>query len=335
MQENDYIVLLHKQLTRQIEPDEQAMLQDWINQSDEHARLADDLRQAWDRSTGYEKTFHPDLDAAFGQLQARIHAEPVSVPLQVLSFRRRLLRVAAAVAVLMVGVWGGIQYFSGALSMPERMVVSSSDVTKEVLLPDGTQVWLRQGASLEYPAAFAANERPVRLHGEAYFKVAHDSSKVFRVEMDQQGSVEVLGTEFNIRQSTAEAAVTVRQGKVRFYPETDKSQGVVLTAGDKAVLHKTARRIVTEKVSTFNELSWQTGGLEFIRTPMKQVISDLEAYYNVKITLQNTNLQLCKYTAPLTNQPLERVLESLSLTYQLQLKKTGAKEYLLTGGNCQ
>ncbi|MCC6280942.1 MAG: FecR domain-containing protein [Saprospiraceae bacterium] len=334
MQENDYIVLLHKQLTGEISPAEQLLLSDWINQSADNARFADDLRLAWEKSAGYEKDFQPDLNAAFRQLQARIQTEPLSIPLQVLTFRQRLLRVAAVAAVLIAGLWG-YQQFSGAGVVPESVVVSSEKGTKEVLLPDGTRVWLREGASLAYAAAFAGKKRQVKLSGEAYFEVASDSSKVFHVEMqDQKGGVEVLGTSFYVRQNAQETAVTVRTGKVRFTPDAN-SKSVILAAGEKAVLDKSKKLLTTETVLTFNELAWQTGGLEFIRTPMKQVVSDLEAYYGVQITLSNTSLQYCKHTAPLTNQPLEKVLESLSLTYQMQVKQTGPKEYLLTGGTCQ
>ena len=334
MQENDYIILLHKQLTGEISPAEQDVLGNWLRQSADNARFADELRLAWEKSAGYEKDIHPDLNAAFRRLQARIHEAPVSTPLRVLTFRQRLLRVAAVAAVLIAGLWG-FQQFSGSVAMPEAVVISSADGIKEALLPDGTRVWLRQGARLEYPAAFAGTERPVRLQGEAYFEVASDSTKVFRVVMaDPKSSVEVLGTAFNVRQSVEETAVTVRSGKVRFSPDAN-NKSVILTAGQKAVLNKSKRQLVTETVVTFNELSWQTGGLEFIRTPIPQVIHDLEAYYNVQITLSNSNLQHCKHTAPLTSQPIEKVLESLSLIYQIQVKQTGPKAYQLTGGTCQ
>ena len=331
MQDNDYIVLLHKDLTGEISPAEKAALTDWIARSEEHARLAGDLRAAWEKSEGYEKNFQTDLDAAFGQVQARIRAE---APMRVLHFRHRLLRVAAAVAVLVAGIWG-FQHFSGLNNGPEQVVVSSESGMKEVTLPDGTHVWLRAGAQIGYPAAFAGKDRPVQLRGEAYFEVAHDSSKVFHITLeDGKSGVEVLGTAFNVRQATDETTVTVRNGKVRFYPD-ENSKSVILTAGKKAVLNKVKRQIVTENVLTFNELSWQTGGLEFIRTPMRKVISDLETYYNVQINLTNTSLQDCTHTAPLTNQPIEKVLESLSLTYQMQVKQTGPKSYQLTGGTCQ
>lgn len=331
MQDNDYIVLLHKHLSGEISPADQTTLDAWLQSSTENARLADDLRLAWEKSEGYEKTFDTDLDAAFGKVQARIRTE--EQPIRATFVRSQLLRVAATIALLLAGVWGFRHFYH--VEAPAQMIVSSPTGNKEVTLPDGTQVWLREGAEVAYPAAFAGNTRPVQLKGEAYFKVAHDASKPFRVQMeDGKGSVEVLGTQFNVRQNAEEIAVTVREGKVRFAPET-QSNGVVLTAGKKAVLNKARRQIVTENVLTFNELSWQSGGLEFVRTPLRQVVRDLQTYYNAQITLGNSNMLDCTYTAPLTRQPLEKVLESLSLTYQMQWEKTGANAYRLTGGSCQ
>lgn len=333
MHQNDYIVLLHKHLTGEISPEEQSALSDWLRQSADNERFANELTLAWEKSEGFEKDFQPDLNAAFQQLQERIHVVPVVTPMRVLTFQQRLMRVAAVAAVLIASVWG-YQQFSGA-SDPVYDVVACETGQKEVVLPDGTHVWLRQGSQITFPHEFAGKSRPVQLQGEAYFEVATDSSKSFRVTLaDQKGTVEVLGTSFNIRQGAQETSVTVRTGRVRFAPDA-QSKSVVLAAGEKAVLNKVKKQLETENVLTFNELSWQTGGLEFIRTPMRQVISDLETYYGVEITLANTKLQYCKHTAPLTNQPLEKVLESLSLTYQMQVKKTGAKTYLLTGGTCQ
>ncbi|MBL7784067.1 MAG: FecR domain-containing protein [Saprospiraceae bacterium] len=331
MQDNDYIVLLHKHLSGEISPTEQASLDAWLQSSADNTRLADDLRLAWEQTGGYEKTFDTDLDTAFGKVQARIRAE--EQPMRATFVRGQLLRIAAAIVLLIAGVWGFRHFYYNA--SPTQMVVSSATGTKEVTLPDGTQVWLRQGAEVAYPTAFAGNTRPVQLKGEAYFKVAHDASKPFRVQLeDGKGSVEVLGTQFNVRQNTDETAVTVREGKVRFAPDA-QSNSVILTAGKKAVLNKARRQIVTENVLTFNELSWQSGGLEFVSTPLRQVVRDLQTYYNAQITLSNSRMLDCTYTAPLTRQSLEKVLESLSLTYQMQWEKTGANAYRLTGGSCQ
>ena len=85
---------------------------------------------------------------------------------------------------------------------------------------------------------------------------------------------------------------------------------------------------------TLNDLAWQTGGLAFVKTPLSQVMSDLEKYYQVKISLNNPAMANCPHTAPLTNAPLTQVLEALALTYQLKVKEVGSGAYELSGGIC-
>ena len=125
----------------------------------------------------------------------------------------------------------------------------------------------------------------------------------------------------------------MREGKVRFSPAGNKTAPVLQTR-DRAVFNRTNATLHLFKVPTFNELSWKTGGLEFVRTPLEVVIADLEKYYQVKIELRNPALRTCLHTAPLTNQPIERVLESLSLTYQMQVVKPAPGQFILTGGSC-
>ena len=69
---------------------------------------------------------------------------------------------------------------------------------REMLLPDGTKVWLNQSSVLKYPRAFEGKERHVYLDGEAYFEVARNHEKPFTVK-SQAMDVRVLGTSFNIK----------------------------------------------------------------------------------------------------------------------------------------
>ena len=236
MQENDYIVLLHKQLTGEISPAEQKTLNEWLGQSVENQGFADDLRIAWEKSAGFEKTFQPDLDAAFRQLQVRIQAAPASSPLRVLTFRRQLLRVAAAAAVLIFGLWG-YQQFSGSVAAPESLVVSSSAGNSEVLLPDGTRVWLRKGARMEYPAAFAGRERTVRLQGEAYFEVA-------RTEM-----IRNLGMAYSELERKWGIMLPVREANVQYRRPVRYDENIILLT---QIRQKPERRIRFD-TSIFNE----------------------------------------------------------------------------------
>lgn len=331
---DDFICLLNKSLTGEITPAEAVLLREMIAQSPENHKLANELTQVWEHSAIIQKTFNPDLDHDFAQLQAKLRASEEKPLVRVIPMGQRLMRVAALFALLIAAVWTWNSF--GGSNTPVRTETASNQDFRLLELPDGSRVWLRRAAQLQFPQQFDSKERRVQLSGEAYFEVAHNPAQPFKVELPDHGTVEVLGTQFNVcaLPTDNESSVLVRTGKVRFKPDNQK-QSVVLIAGQKAAFnHEHAKILVTEP-ATLNELAWQTGGLEFVRTPLAKVISDLETYYRVKIELRNRNLSTCTYTAPLTNQPIDKVLESLALTYQMHVKKTTVAQYVLEGGNCQ
>ena len=69
----------------------------------------------------------------------------------------------------------------------------------QVVLPDGTKVWMNAASTLRYPTRFTGNERKVFLNGEAYFEVVKNARMPFRVIVDTDMTVQVLGTHFNIK----------------------------------------------------------------------------------------------------------------------------------------
>lgn len=339
MQEENFILLLGKQLSGDLSAAEAAALEEWLKTSPEHRQLAGQIRQVWQQVGTAEKTFRPDLDADFRKVQARIRALDKSAEqrgrtVSLWSAGQTWLRLAAALTLILGAVWG-YDHFVRPAAMVTQIV--DNDAKREYVLPDGSHVWVRQGGQLSYPAAFKGSERRVQLRGEAYFQVSHDAGHPFRVEMENGGSVEVLGTEFGVRQSADDgaASVLVRSGKVRFAPAA-QAEPAVLTASQRGVYNRAqSGSIQVSKVTTFNDLAWQTGGLEFVNTPLADVVADLENYYGVKIELQNSALRACPYTAPLTSKPLDNVLKNLALIYQLKVEARQAGEYVLRGGVCQ
>ncbi|MCB9353939.1 MAG: FecR domain-containing protein [Lewinellaceae bacterium] len=331
MHSNDnYILLLSKKHSGEISPDEQAALDEWLAQSPEHSLLAAQMKAVWEQAGSYQKEFSPDLDAAFRQVQDRIRAEE-RPPLRVVSLGSRLLRIAAALALILASVWSYREF-----SAPDMMRAVAGAETRMLSLPDGTDIWLRQNAEIAYPTHFDGNERHVSLQGEAYFEVAHNPARPFIVDLPNGDRVKVLGTKFGIRLDPAlnQTMVFVRSGKVHFSPKLQPN-GVILTERQKAVYDRNSTQLTVDKYASLNELAWQTGGLEFVRTPMEEVVSDLERFYKVDITLRNTAMRACLHTAPLTNQPIEKVLESLALTYQFRVEHPAPGQYVLSGGDCQ
>jgi ferric-dicitrate binding protein FerR (iron transport regulator) len=330
---DDYIILLNKAFTGEISPAESAQLTQWMQQSPENQKIATDMQAMWEATGASTRSFHPDLDADFSSLQKRIAAQ--TQPTLKVAFRAsRLLRVAAAMALLLgaYGVWR--VYNSGGAAMQVETVADAG--FRKIQLPDGTSVWLRKNSTLTFQKQFNGVSRRVQLNGEAYFEVLHDAARPFSVALPDGSLVEDLGTEFDVRAfpSDAEASVLVKSGSVRFSPGGSKN-GVELTPGMKGIFDKSAHKMTIDESRSFGDLAWQSGGLEFISTPLSTVVSDLERFYKVRIDLRNESLRSCTYTAPLTNQSIDKVLESLAISYHFQVKKTGESTYALLGGNCK
>lgn len=330
MKENDFILLLSKRFSGEISPEETVMLSEWLNQSPANKVFEADAQRIWEKAEGYGRTFTPDLGADFQKVQARI--QEIGQPALRVAWGQRLIRVAAVIALLLTAVWGWQQFSASPVS--EVLVSAENTGQKNVELPDGSRVWLREGSQLTYAEKWTGKERRVKLRGEGYFDVQHDPAHPFKVELENGGIVEVLGTQFDVRQTAKQTSVLVRSGKVHFSP-TAQTSGSVLTANQKAVFDHSAAQVRVSSVNSLNELSWQTGGLEFINTPLSSVVSDLERFYSVKITLSNPAMAGCPHSAPLTSQSIDKVLETLILTHQLRLKQTGEKTYELSGGQCR
>lgn len=327
MQENQYILLLTRQWSGEISREEAAVLQVWLDASPDNVRTAETFKAIWENSTEPALPFHVDINADFQALQSRLQHKNRSSMRPVLS---HVLRAAAAIVVLGGAIWA---YRTTYPDVVLHTVAVDDEAVRKIDLPDGTKVWLRRNASITYPETFAADRRTVSVQGEVYFDVKHDAKHPFRVQLPSNGRVEVLGTQFAVNAQERQPSVVVRSGKVRFQPG-GSIHDVVLTAYQAAAFYGENKPIEVRNLLTLNELSWQSGGLEFIRTPLARVVEDLQKHYNVSIELENKNLADCLHTAPLTNQTIDDVLASLALTYSLQVIKTGPAQYRLSGGNC-
>ena len=330
MKESEFTLLLSKRFSGEISPEQSAKLDEWLHHSPENRQFATDMQRIWEKADGYGGNFSPNLDADFQKVQARIRQ---AAPTQLrFTLGQKLMRAAAVLVLALASIWGWQQFASNPAA--ETMVAAENSGFKTVALPDGSNVWLREGSRLIYAANFAGQTRQVKLQGEGYFEVEHDPAHPFKVELELGGTVEVLGTQFNVCQTADHTSVVVRSGKVRFSPAAN-TEGPVLTANQKAVFNRAEAQVRVSTLSSLNELSWQTGGLEFVNTPLSQVVRDLEQYYGVKITLGNEKMLGCPHSAPLTSQPIEKVLETLALTHELKVKKLDTQTFELNGGTCR
>src|SRR5690606_8372692 len=153
----------------------------------------------------------------------------------------------------------------------------------EVVLADGTHVWLNAASSLKYSNAFNDVERTVELTGEAYFEVKHMPDKPFKV-ISQNQTVKVLGTHFNINSYKKEPDIktTLLEGSVDV--SNDRGKLILLKQGEQSV--NTANMISKRKVSVEEVLAWKSGFFHFENASLETVLNQLSLWYDVEVDIK-------------------------------------------------
>lgn len=152
----------------------------------------------------------------------------------------------------------------------------------QVILPDGSKVWLNAASSLKYPTSFAGNERNVQLTGEAYFEVAKDASKPFKVNVNEL-NVKVLGTHFNVMAYADEDAIktTLLEGSVQL---TSGGSSSMLKPDQQGIVRGNKINIVDVEASSF--VAWKNGYFEFSRSNIQDIMKQLSRWYDMQVVYE-------------------------------------------------
>lgn len=168
-------------------------------------------------------------------------------------------------------------------------LTTSSGGFYQLLLSDSTHVWLNSESRLVYPSFFEGEERIVELQGEAFFRVAYDSLRPFKVKA-RNVVTEVLGTEFNIRTYLQEDIhVTLLQGSVKVRNE-NAGQEVVIRPGEDAGLQEDGSFLVKE-VDTDAYYLWTKGYFYFDNESLLEIMRELGRWYNVRVVFRNAEVR--------------------------------------------
>ncbi|WP_207515359.1 FecR family protein [Longitalea luteola] len=166
----------------------------------------------------------------------------------------------------------------------------------QVVLPDGTKVWLNAVSSLRFPAGFTGTERVVELTGEAYFEVASlpiagsGKKMPFKVIIPPPppaegiggAQVEVLGTQFNVKAYADEASIntTLLEGAVTM---SSQKKRALMKPGHQARVTKDGQMIVDEHADVEEALAWKNGRFQFTDAGVETVMREIARWYDVTI----------------------------------------------------
>jgi len=209
--------------------------------------------------------------------------------------------------------------------------------TYQVVLPDGTRVWLNADSKISFPSRFSGKTRQIQLSGEAYLEVAKDKTRPFVVKTDKQ-QIEVLGTHFNVNAYPEEAATktTLLEGRVKVSQQVSQnhfrspsrnektSSSVELKPGQQSVVSESPN-ILIKNIDPEQAIAWKNQLFMFESENIQTIMRMIGRWYNVDIV----------YTGPIKSgtfsggvsrfDNLSEVLQSLESTGKVHFKLEGRR----------
>lgn len=340
--------LLHKYLSGECTDEEKAEVDRWLQESPRNQEKMNDMKQIWDIPPG--KRIAVDPEDAWELFRNRV-LEPRKKPhakagqpsgsgkvypayqhrnrRQERPLRMMAYFVAIAAVLLVTFLF---TYQSAQDSALPEYELSMQEITTEkgqrttVRLSDGTRVQLNGDSKLMIPENFKDNHRIVTLEGEAYFEVVPGQSNNFFVYANNSVT-RVLGTKFNVRAYPDDDSVEVVVAEGRVSMSSDENMHapeVQLTQNQRGTLSRSGEVMAAPIDDTDLYLGWTKGKLTFHNTPVQEVKTRLERWFDIDVVLVgdfSSNEKLL--TGTFENVPLSLVLGSISLSLDLQYQHDG------------
>jgi ferric-dicitrate binding protein FerR (iron transport regulator) len=320
--------IVQKYLQGKASEEENQQLHQWMQESPENKKQFFAEKDIWDSYGFYsnQKNYNPIPELEL--LKRRINSETKRPIIRL----KQVVQIAASLIVTFGLGWasqfislGGSQSESQT-SMQEIFVPKGQ--VNQVFLADGTRIWINSETQLIIPSVFTDNERVVKLNGEAFFEVAKDSKRPFRVKLNGQ-QIEVLGTSFNVRaySNSGKIETTLQTGHINL--ETGK-QKTILTPGEQCIFDKDANKLTISKVDPTTYSSWKDGRFEFQNEDLIEVFKVVERWYDVEITADENYFRGMHFSGVIKrNKDANHFLELLNLSIPVKYKINADKIQIL------
>lgn len=309
MEEPNELVLL-RYLNETADAAETAWVLSWLDRHPDNQATLAKLAYAYHAHTTRTNIANRDAPRALKAVYRRIRR----------SARIRTLQRVAAAACLLIGLVGaGLFFYAQQTPPPTWVTIRATEKLKSAfVLPDGSRVTLNAGSSLSYPNAYRGKERDVKLHGEAYFSVAHDADKPFIVRVnDDTLKIKVLGTEFAVSAfgNGQPIETTLVSGSVQLEIGGENVQ--VLKPAEKATYHPQTHKLLIQRTDTEVATEWMHNRLVFRETPMADVLARLVRHYGVAFDVKDEAIYGYRFTGVFEDRPLHHVLDYMRIASRI------------------
>lgn len=294
-----------------------------------------------------------EYEELFKKIKHKIYKQPRAKSTQKIIPFKTIIQVAAV--LISVFLFGGLVSFLIFRQTHETKktnqfceVVAPYGARSEVVLPDGSKVWLNAGSKLCYSTDFNISSRRLALTGEGFFDVSKNKKLPFVVDAL---SIEItaLGTQFNVKAYKEDETIetTLIEGKVMLNSKLEDlkfSENIYLLPNQKAVLIKErkelaveniahnkkeaektvpAKLIVKKKIDLLPEVSWINNRLVFYEKELSKILIELERKYNVRFNFELDQIKNYKFTGTLEDETLQQVLDVIKLSAPFDYKIKG------------
>jgi len=300
-----------------------------IRSSKENNQLFEDAKKDWEimKPTNQNKSFN--VDNAWLKFNNRIENE---IPEKVKPIQNKVIKMStilkmAAIFVGFLMLPLAVLYFDNVPTI--TVATNGLNEQKVVKLPDGSVVTLNGNSKLTYPEEFTDNKRIVKLEGEAFFDVEHDSMKLFVISA-QNAEIAVLGTSFNVNSNynTNQVSVCVKTGRVQVRSRQKQTEKLIVTAGQMASVKNGT--VTKSDLNNENYLAWKTKVLHFNGEKLSEIIAVINQVYSINIVLENQKSgDFIISKTVFEKLPVETVIDLLCATFNLK-KEQKSEQIILS-----
>ncbi|MBN1181660.1 MAG: FecR family protein [Bacteroidales bacterium] len=329
----------------------------WVGSDRKNTELFTSLYETWVISGAENGTRNADADTRWNEIQKYIQKRPEDKLISI-SSRKIFPIIRTAASWLIIFVLGGTFMYlisnKTIIQVSKPIVVSIPLGSKgNILLPDGTKVWINAGTEIIYKQNYGTKTRTISLAGEAYFDVANDEAHPFIVNTGDL-KIKALGTKFNVKAYPEENTVltTLEEGKidVQIVKPNGKIQSIVILPGQNIAYQKSGKDLssagelkkddkdtlivanstitdiihseleVVDDIKTKLYTSWKDDEWIIEREPLGEFAAQLERRYNVKIIFKNEALKAYNFTGTIRNESIEQILRALQFTAPLDFE---------------
>ena len=338
-------------IKEEVSPEEKEYFHTWLSESNQNKEEFGNLALLWDMADQSKVFEIPDNEVQWEEIQRKIllksdqpprffsEQPPTSANLPQNNFHQHYQRKdhawlfrAVAVLVVAVGLTLLLKTRDTELKLQslktivepntlEYQLITQKGQRKTFTLSDGTIVYLNSDSRLTYPNFFSESTREVEIIGEAYFSVAADKKRPFLVRTGKM-ITKVTGTEFNVKHRMNKVSIVVSRGSVKTY-SSNCDEVIDLVKGQMISYSETKGFSRPIRVNLNHYLAWRNNVFSFEHSTLKEVMDEIERYYNLEVVFVNSNAQDKVLTGVFDPESLDQTLTVISLTLDVTIDYKG------------